>query len=136
MTCGSRSSCLTMSRACALPSSSNVDGGLYPGDRTWYGISCRVVRSSAPLICGAAFLSDLDAQERRGFDTDQHLKRYALGVPNDASGLKNAPATFTWMVTQELYPLRDFAPSYFDDTFVHSRADPSASAVEVHLGHL
>ena len=51
-------------------------------------------------------------------------------------GLKNAPATFNRMVTQVLRPLRDFAPSYFDDIFVHSRADSQASAIEVHLGHL
>ncbi|KAF1313646.1 reverse transcriptase, partial [Globisporangium splendens] len=37
-------------------------------------------------------------------------------------GLKNAPATFNRMVTNVLRPLRTFAPSYFDDIFVHSRA--------------
>uniref|UniRef100_K3XC99 Reverse transcriptase domain-containing protein n=1 Tax=Globisporangium ultimum (strain ATCC 200006 / CBS 805.95 / DAOM BR144) TaxID=431595 RepID=K3XC99_GLOUD len=34
-------------------------------------------------------------------------------------GLKNAPATFNRMVTNVLRPLRTFAPSYFDDIFVH-----------------
>ncbi|CAH0486080.1 unnamed protein product [Peronospora farinosa] len=51
-------------------------------------------------------------------------------------GLKNAPATFNRMVTQVLRPLRDFAPSYFDDIFVHSRAEQKLSATEVHLRHL
>ena len=51
-------------------------------------------------------------------------------------GLKNAPATFNRMVTQVLRPLRDFAPSYFDDIFVHSRAEQQLSATEVHLRHL
>lgn len=51
-------------------------------------------------------------------------------------GLKNAPATFNRMITQVLHPLRDFAPSYFDDIFVHSRAGSNTSAIEVHLGHL
>ncbi|CAI5721540.1 unnamed protein product [Peronospora effusa] len=45
-------------------------------------------------------------------------------------GLKNAPATFNRMVTQVLRPLRDFAPSYFDDIFVHSRAEQKLSATE------
>ena len=51
-------------------------------------------------------------------------------------GLKNAPATFNRMVGQVLRPLRTFAPSYFDDVFVHSRAEGKLSAIEVHLGHL
>ena len=51
-------------------------------------------------------------------------------------GLKNAPATYNRMVTQVLRPLRAFAPSYFDDIFVHSRAEDKLSAIEVHLGRL
>ena len=51
-------------------------------------------------------------------------------------GLKNASATINRMVTQVLRPLRDFAPSYFDDIFVHSRAEQQLSATEVHLRHL
>ncbi|POM62289.1 polyprotein, partial [Phytophthora palmivora] len=51
-------------------------------------------------------------------------------------GLKNAPATFNRMVSHVLRPLRDFAPSYFDDIFVHSRAEDGFSAVEVHIRHL
>ncbi|KAG3110064.1 hypothetical protein PI124_g8087 [Phytophthora idaei] len=51
-------------------------------------------------------------------------------------GLKNAPATFNCMVSHVLRPLRDFAPSYFDDIFVHSRAEDGLSALEVHLKHL
>ena len=51
-------------------------------------------------------------------------------------GLSNAPATFNRMVSQILRPLRHFAPSYFDDIFVHSKAEGSKSALEVHLDHL
>ena len=51
-------------------------------------------------------------------------------------GLKNAPATFNRMVSQLLRPFRSFAPSYFDDIFVHSSADGSRTDVEVHLEHL
>jgi hypothetical protein len=46
-------------------------------------------------------------------------------------GLKNAPVTFNRMVSQVLRSLRDFASSYFDDIFVHSKAEPGRSAVEV-----
>ncbi|KAF1317464.1 reverse transcriptase, partial [Globisporangium splendens] len=51
-------------------------------------------------------------------------------------GLKNAPATFNRMVTNVLRPLRAFAPSYFDDIFVHSKATNGKSDVDVHLDHL
>lgn len=36
-------------------------------------------------------------------------------------GLSNAPATFNRCVTHLLRPVRDFAPSYFDDVFIHSQ---------------
>ena len=48
--------------------------------------------------------------------------------------MKNAPATFNRMVFQVLRPLRDFAPSYFDDIFVHSRAEGNLSDVQVISG--
>ncbi|KAF1326562.1 reverse transcriptase, partial [Globisporangium splendens] len=51
-------------------------------------------------------------------------------------GLKNAPATFNRMVTNVLRPLRTFAPSYFDDIFVHSKAANGKSDVDAHLDHL
>jgi hypothetical protein len=51
-------------------------------------------------------------------------------------GLKNAPATFNRMVSHVLRPFRDFAPSYFDDIFVHSHAERGMTDTEVHLGHL
>ncbi|KAG3120304.1 hypothetical protein PI125_g1221 [Phytophthora idaei] len=53
-----------------------------------------------------------------------------------AQGLKSAPATVNRMVSNLLRPFRDFAPSYFDDIFIHSRADGSMTDVEVHLQHL
>ncbi|KAF1314578.1 reverse transcriptase, partial [Globisporangium splendens] len=41
-----------------------------------------------------------------------------------------------WMVTNVLRPLRGFAPSYFDDIFVHSKTTGEKSDVDVHLDHL
>ncbi|KAG2949849.1 hypothetical protein PC129_g25156 [Phytophthora cactorum] len=51
-------------------------------------------------------------------------------------GLNNAPATFNICVTHLLRSVRDFAPSYFDDVFVHSRAVNGKTDVEVHKEHL
>ncbi|POM65790.1 Pol protein [Phytophthora palmivora] len=59
-------------------------------------------------------------------------------------GLSNAPATFNLLVTQLFRPLRTFAQTplstfaqtYFDDIFVHSRAEGGQTAMEVHLKHL
>ncbi|CAH0480335.1 unnamed protein product [Peronospora belbahrii] len=51
-------------------------------------------------------------------------------------GHTNAPETFKRMVTQLLRPLHDFAPSYFDNIFVHRRAEQQLSATEVHIRHL
>ncbi|KAG2766930.1 hypothetical protein PC116_g17150 [Phytophthora cactorum] len=51
-------------------------------------------------------------------------------------GLKNAPATFNRCVTHLLRSVRDFAPSYFDDVFVHSRAVNGKTDVEVHKEQL
>ncbi|POM73971.1 LOW QUALITY PROTEIN: Putative retroelement, partial [Phytophthora palmivora] len=51
-------------------------------------------------------------------------------------GLSNAHATFNRLVTQLFRPLRTFAQTYFDDIFVHSRAEGGQTAMEVHLKHL
>uniref|UniRef100_H3H6I6 Reverse transcriptase domain-containing protein n=1 Tax=Phytophthora ramorum TaxID=164328 RepID=H3H6I6_PHYRM len=51
-------------------------------------------------------------------------------------GLKNVPATFNRCVTHLLRSVRDFAPSYFDDVFIHSRAVNEKSDVEMHTEHL
>ncbi|KAG3232173.1 hypothetical protein PI124_g22739 [Phytophthora idaei] len=51
-------------------------------------------------------------------------------------GLKNTPATFNRCVTHLLRSVRDFAPSYFDDVFVHIRAVNGKTDIEVHKGHL
>ncbi|GMF28086.1 unnamed protein product [Phytophthora fragariaefolia] len=51
-------------------------------------------------------------------------------------GLKNAPATFNRRVTHLLRSVRDFAPSYFDDVFIHNRAVNGKSDVEMHKEHL
>ena len=39
-----------------------------------------------------------------------------------SQGLSYAPATFNTCVTNLLTPVQEFAPSHFDDVFVHSRA--------------
>ena len=51
-------------------------------------------------------------------------------------GLSNAPATFNRCVTYLLRPVQDFAPSYFDDVFVHSRAMGEKTDVEVYRTHI
>ena len=51
-------------------------------------------------------------------------------------GLRNAPATFNRMVSHILRPLRAFAPSYFDDVYIHSAAADGKTDIEVHLDHL
>lgn len=50
-------------------------------------------------------------------------------------GLSNAPATFNRFVSHILRSVRDFAPSYFDDIFIHSRAMNGMCALEVHRMH-
>ncbi|POM80980.1 RNA-directed DNA polymerase [Phytophthora palmivora] len=51
-------------------------------------------------------------------------------------GLSNAPATFNRLVTQLFRPLHTFDQTYFDDIFVHSRADDGQTAMAVHLKHI
>jgi len=50
-------------------------------------------------------------------------------------GLSNAPATFNRFVSHILRPVRDFAPSYFDDIFIHSKAMDGMTELEVHRMH-
>ena len=51
-------------------------------------------------------------------------------------GLSNAPATFNRCVSHLLLPVRDFAPSYFDDVFIHSRAMDGMADVKVLRTHV
>lgn len=51
-------------------------------------------------------------------------------------GLQNAPATFNRLVQNVMRPHRAFAPSYFDDIFIHSRPQPGRTLIETHLAHL
>ncbi|KAG3046868.1 hypothetical protein PC121_g20405 [Phytophthora cactorum] len=51
-------------------------------------------------------------------------------------GLSNAPAMFNRLVTQLFRPHRAYAQAYFDDMFVHSRAEHGKSDVENHVEHL
>uniref|UniRef100_A0AAV1TW01 Reverse transcriptase domain-containing protein n=1 Tax=Peronospora matthiolae TaxID=2874970 RepID=A0AAV1TW01_9STRA len=56
-----------------------------------------------------------------------------LVMPQEIS---NAPATFNRCVTNLLRSVRHFAPSHFDDFFVHSRAMDGKTDVEVHRMHV
>ncbi|KAG3122199.1 hypothetical protein PI124_g24232 [Phytophthora idaei] len=51
-------------------------------------------------------------------------------------GLSNAPATFNRLVAQLFRPHRAYTQTYFDDIFVHSRAEHGKSDVENHVDHL
>ena len=51
-------------------------------------------------------------------------------------GLSNAPATLNRCATNLLRPVRDFAPSYFDDVFVRSPDMGGKTEVEVHRTHV
>jgi len=51
-------------------------------------------------------------------------------------GLSSAPATFNRGVSYLLRPVRLFAPSYFDNIYIHSRVSFDKSEVEVHREHL
>ena len=51
-------------------------------------------------------------------------------------GLSNASATFNICVTNLLRSVREFAPSYFDDGFVHSRAMDGHTDLEVNRLHV
>ena len=49
--------------------------------------------------------------------------------------LSNAPATFKRLVKQLFRPQRTYVQTYFDDIFVHSRAEQGRSDVDNHIGH-
>ena len=51
-------------------------------------------------------------------------------------GLSNTPETFNRLVTQRFRPHRDYAQTYFDDIFVHSRARQARLHVDNHIDHL
>ena len=51
-------------------------------------------------------------------------------------GLSNVPATFNRCVKNLLRSVREFAPSYFDDVFVHSLAMDRLKNLEVHRLHV
>ncbi|KAG6572742.1 Pol protein [Phytophthora cinnamomi] len=53
-----------------------------------------------------------------------------------SQGLSNAPGTFNRLVAQLFQPHRAYAQTYFDDIFVHSRAEQGKTDVENHVEHL
>ncbi|KAF1335809.1 Retrovirus polyprotein, partial [Globisporangium splendens] len=72
-----------------------------------------------------------------------HLQQFStpsgmlVGVDGDATRSEERTSNFQQsMVTNVLRPLREFAPSYFDDIFVHSKASEGKKDVDVHLEHL
>ncbi|POM81644.1 Pol protein [Phytophthora palmivora] len=65
--------------------------------------------------------------------TPSGMRREWLVMPR---GFSNISATFNRLVTQLFRPLRTFAQTYFDDIFVHSRAEGGQVGMEVHLKHL
>ena len=50
-------------------------------------------------------------------------------------GLSNAPATFNRCVLHLMRSVREFAPSYFDDLYIHSKTTDDKSDVEMHRIH-
>ncbi|KAJ0390377.1 hypothetical protein P43SY_011905 [Pythium insidiosum] len=50
-------------------------------------------------------------------------------------GLSNAPATFNRLVGALFRPLRDFAQTYFDDIFVHTKPAANRDLDDIHLEH-
>ncbi|OWY96117.1 LOW QUALITY PROTEIN: Retroelement, partial [Phytophthora megakarya] len=60
----------------------------------------------------------------------------AVSTPSGMLWLSNAPATFNRLVTQLFRPHRAYAHTYFDDIFVHSRAEYGRSDMENHVDHL
>ena len=51
-------------------------------------------------------------------------------------GLSNASATFNRLVTQLFRPHRNYAHTYLDAIFIHSRAEHGKTDVENHISHL
>ncbi|KAG2895375.1 hypothetical protein PC117_g23273 [Phytophthora cactorum] len=66
----------------------------------------------------------------------EHSERDALVVAGDAPGAVETPATFNRLVTQLFRSHRAYAQTYFDDIFVHSRAEHGKSDVENQVEHL
>ncbi|KAE9017965.1 hypothetical protein PR003_g16754 [Phytophthora rubi] len=57
-----------------------------------------------------------------------HSEGHALGVACNVAGTEKCPC--------DVQQVRDFAPNYFDDVFVHSQAVNGKSEVEMHKEHL
>ena len=51
-------------------------------------------------------------------------------------GISNVPATFNRCVKNLLRSVREFAPSYFDDVFVHSQVMDEQTDVEMNRLHV
>ena len=94
----------------------------------------------------SSFFSSIDRMD--GFYQiimrEQDIPNTAVSTPSGMlrewlvmpQGLSNDLATFNKCVTNLLRPVRDFAPSYFDDVFVHSQDMGGKTDVEVHRTHV
>ena len=51
-------------------------------------------------------------------------------------GLSSVPATFNHLIAHCFQPHRGYTQTYFDNIFVHSRADHERSDIENHIVHL
>ncbi|KAI9922812.1 hypothetical protein PsorP6_000441 [Peronosclerospora sorghi] len=97
-------------------------------------------------MCGSTSFSALDLRD--GFYQilmrEKDIPLTAISTPSGMlwewlvmpQGLRNAPATFNRCVMHLLRPVREFAPSYFDDVFIHSKGKHDKSDVDVHREHL
>ena len=75
---------------------------------------------------------------------DNDIAKTAVSTPSGVlwewlmmpQGLKNAPATFNRVVSRVMRQHCAYALHYFDDVFVHSRAEDGLSEIESHKRHL
>ena len=95
-----------------------------------YGMSKSTIFSSMDLMKGfyQILMRERDVPYTTVSTANGMLWKW-LAMPQ---GLSYAPETFNRYVTNLLRPVRDFAPSYLDDVFVHSRAMNGKLNVEVH----
>ncbi|KAG6614520.1 reverse transcriptase [Phytophthora cinnamomi] len=91
------------------------------------------IQHEIDLVPGTKYCHAAVATAARAMSTPSGMLWEWLVMPQ---GLKNAPATFNRCVTHLLRSVRDFAPSYFDDVFIHSQDVDGKTDVEIHRVHL
>ena len=99
-------------------------------DVTIVGMAKRVIFSTMDLMDGFYQILMLERDiPYKAESTSSGMLWEWLVMPQ---GLSNAPATFNRCVKNLLRSVRDFAPIYFSDVFVHSRAMDKNKDVEIH----